>query len=209
VGPGQRPATQPGVVGQLLPIHGRDVHRALHVTELPDVVLLWRRTIDPQAAGPAEERIGCGLHQPFAVYHPLTLMLELTRPGERGQHRFLRLLELEEQRLVRAVPEEQEDVGLGADRAHPDHLAGEVAEVEAAQHLPAVGRQRLQVLGHRVAQLIDDAGFLLDTEPDHHRRHRLDPVLPVHQVAELPQGLHAGVPVGPAHIRVAAAHGLF
>jgi hypothetical protein len=203
VRPGQRPAAQPRVVGQLRRVHGRDVH----VTELPDVVLLRRRAIDPQAAGPAEERVGGGLHQPFALYHPLTLMLELTRPGERGQHRLLRLLELKEQRLVRGVTEKQEDVGLGADRAHPDHLAGEVAEVEPAQHLPAVGRQGFQVLGNRIAQLIDDAGFLLDAEPDHHRRHRLDPVLPIHHMAELPQGLHAGVLVGPAHIRMAAAHG--
>jgi len=208
VRPGQRPAAQPGVVGQLGRVHGRDVHRALHVAQLPDVVLLRHRAIHPQAAGPAEERVGRGLHQPLAVHHPLTLVLELARPGERGQHRFLRLLELQEQRLVRGVAEQQEDERLGADRAHADHLAGEVAEVEAVQHLTAVGRQGLQVLGDRVAQLLDDAGFLLDAEPDHHRWHRLDPVLAVHHVAQLAQRLHAGVPVGPAHVGVAAAHGL-
>src|SRR6202012_626325 len=40
VRPGQRPAAQPRVVGELRRVHGRHVHRALHVAELPDVVLL-------------------------------------------------------------------------------------------------------------------------------------------------------------------------
>jgi hypothetical protein len=53
------------------------------------------------------------------------LVLVFAGPGERGQDRFLSLLELQEQRFVRTVPEQQEHEGLGAHRADADHFAGE------------------------------------------------------------------------------------
>ena len=104
------------------------------------------RAAGPDAARPAQERVGSGLRQPLAPDHPLALVLVLALAGERGQHRLLGLLDLQEQRLVRAVAEQQHDERLGADRPDAHDLAREIAEIVAAQHLAPVLLQRLLVL---------------------------------------------------------------
>jgi hypothetical protein len=77
-----------------------------------------------------------------------------------------------------------------------------------AEHLAAVRLQRFPVQVDRAAQLIDDGRLVLDAEADHYRRHRLDPVLPVDQVAQLVHGLDARMPVGLVHVFVAPPDGL-
>ncbi len=162
----------------------------------------------PDAAGPAEEGVGGGLGQQLALDHPLALVGVFALPGERGQHRLLCLLELEEQRLVRAVAEQQQDEGLGADRADPYDLAREVAEVVAAEHLPPVRRQRLLVERDGVPELGDDAGVALNGVADDHRVGGPDAVLPVDLVAHLEERLQAGALACLGDVVAAALHRL-
>src|SRR5215468_2414481 len=220
VRPGQRPPAEPAVVVELVRVHQGDAHAALHVAQLAHVVVLGRHmqalvpiAADAGAAGadaarPAEEGVGRGLYQQLALDHPLALVGVLALPGERRQHRLLCLLELEEQRLVRAVAEQQQDERLGADRADPHDLAREVAEVVAAKYLAPVRRQRLLVERDGVPQFLEDARVALDGIADDHRMGRPDAVLPVDLVAHLQERLEAGALACLRYVRAAALHRL-
>jgi hypothetical protein len=54
------------------------------------------------------------------------------------QDRGRGLLDLQEQRVVLVAALEQDDEGSGADAAHPDHLAGQVDDLEPLQQVPPV-----------------------------------------------------------------------
>src|SRR5206468_13099645 len=123
---------------------------------------------------------------------------------ERGQHRLLCLLELEEERLVRTVAEQEQDEGLGADRADAHDLAREVAEIVTAEYLAPVRRQRLLVERDGVPQLLEDAWVALDGIADDHRVGRPDAVLPVDLVAHLQECLEAGALACLGYVRTAA-----
>src|SRR5262245_11137878 len=161
---GERPATELAVVVKLERVHERDAHAAFHVTELAHVVLLAAGAIGVDATGPAEERIGGGLGQALADDNALALVAVFAGPGEGGQHRLLRLLQLQEQRLIGAVTEQQHDERLGSDRPDADDLAREVAEVVMPQHLAPIRFQRVQVACDGAAQLSEDVRVALDGE---------------------------------------------
>jgi hypothetical protein len=77
--------------------------------------------------------------------------------GRKGlEHRRIRFLELEEQRIVVLVAHEQEHHRLGAHGAHADHLAREVHEPVARQQLAPVGLQRRAVLRKGLGELLGD-----------------------------------------------------
>ena len=63
-------------------------------------------------------------------------------PRNALQHRSLRLLELEEERIVAVATEQQHDVGARADAADTDHLARSVRVAVALQELAPITRQR-------------------------------------------------------------------
>ncbi len=69
--------------------------------------------------------------------------------GEPFEHSRLRLLHLQEQRIVRVAAEQQQDVAAGSDAAHADDLAGSVNVAELLQGVmllaecPAVGAEEL------------------------------------------------------------------
>src|SRR5512139_1177295 len=99
MGAGERPAAELRVERHRLGSHPLDHRRSLAIPELTDVevtvLAIW-----PFRSHPAEEDVAGGLHQALAFDHPPTLMLELTCPGERLQHRALCFLRLEEQRVL-------------------------------------------------------------------------------------------------------------
>src|SRR5450755_4129622 len=88
-----------GVPSKLSRFHALDDHRALVVPELAHVEVelgaVW--TSD---AVPAEHDVAGGLHQPLALDHALTVLCVLALAQKRLEHRRLRLLELQKQRIV-------------------------------------------------------------------------------------------------------------
>ena len=161
MGAGECPAAR-------LPVRGRargdgclDGERALPVLELADVEVAWL----PVEAGadvlPAEEDVAGRLHQALAGDDPLAAVRVLALADESLQHRRLRLLDLQEQRVLLVDAEEEHDPGAGADAADPDHLTGEVDEPELLEQVAAVGLERPAVGADQVADLVLD-GVLLD-----------------------------------------------
>src|SRR4029077_18506073 len=159
------------------------------------------------AGRPAQERIGGGLGQPLAHDDPLALVLVFAGAGEPGQHRLLRLLHLQEQRLVGSVADQQHDERLSSDRPDADNLAREVAEVVAPQHLPPIGLYRVLVQRDSATQFFQDARVTLDREADDHRRSRADTVLSLHLVAHPQEGPEARATVRFRYIPVTATYG--
>ena len=82
---------------------------------------------------PAEEDVARRLHHSLAGDDPLAGVGVLALPDEPLQDGRLRLLELQEQRIVVVDPEEEGDPCAGADASDPDDLAGQVDEPELFQ----------------------------------------------------------------------------
>ena len=77
---------------------------------------------------PAEQGVAGGLEASLADHHALAVILVLAGAGERLEHRCLRLLDLEHERIVGVDPDEERDPGAGADAADADDLARHVDE---------------------------------------------------------------------------------
>ena len=129
-------AAEPAVEREALRRHRLDRGRALHVAQLADVELVPALT---GPGDPSEEGVARGLHEPLAVHHALALVLVLAGARIRGEHRRVRLLELQEQRVVLAVAHQQDHHRLGPDRADADDLAREVLVVVVVEHDAPIG----------------------------------------------------------------------
>ena len=121
-----------------LRVHHLDQSRALAVPELAHVEVAAHAVIgrDPD---PAEHDVAGGLRQSLALDDPLAVLGERALAQERLEHRCLRLLELQEQRVVLVAAEHQHDPGARADAADADDLARRVDVAKALEQLPAVG----------------------------------------------------------------------
>ena len=92
---------------------------------------------DP-ALGPAQKDVAGGLHHPLPIHHPLAV-LGVAAVGQQAlQDRPSRLLDLQEQQVLLIATLQQDDVGSGADAAHPDHLAGHIDQLEPLQQLAPI-----------------------------------------------------------------------
>jgi hypothetical protein len=116
VGARERPAAHLTVSGQAVGEHLLDLGRRLPVLQLAAVVVV---AFDAQ---PAEEDVTAGLHQPLPDDDALAVVGELARARVLLEHRRLRLLDLQKQRLVTDAAEQQRDPGLRPDAADPDDL---------------------------------------------------------------------------------------
>ena len=76
---------------------------------------------------------------PLALHHPLALLLVFAGARVRGEHGRVRLLDLQEQRVVVAVAHQQDHERLGPDRADADDLAGEIHVVVVVEHETPLG----------------------------------------------------------------------
>ena len=103
---------------------------------------------------PAEEDVARRLHQPLAGDDALAAVAVLALADEPLQHRRLRLLDLQEQRVSVVDAEEERDPGAGADAADPDDLAGEVDEAELLEQVAAVGLERPPVGADQLVDLV-------------------------------------------------------
>ena len=78
------------------------VDRGLPVPELADVEVARAAVEALRVADPAEEDVARGLHQPLALDDALAVVRVLALPEHRLEHRRLRLLDLEEERIARS-----------------------------------------------------------------------------------------------------------
>src|SRR5918995_97049 len=110
----------------------------------------------------------------------------------RLQHRGGRLLDLQQQRVVVAVPEQQEHIAAGADAADPDHLSGRVLGPEAPEQQAPFVRQGGAVAGQ---DLLGPAGVaVLDVGQQRRVLHEAPPV--AHRLGQPGQRVQAGVMLG-------------
>ena len=116
---------------------------------------------------PAEHRVARRLHQPLALDDALAVVAELALAEERLEHRRLRLLHLQEERIVVVAAEEEQDEGPGPDAADADDLAGGIDEPEPLEQMAAVARQGLPVLADDVPAGLQ--GLLAALEELRHR----------------------------------------
>ena len=87
----------------------------------------------PVVVDPAEHHVARRLHQPLALDHALAVVGELALAEERLEHRRLRLLHLQEQRVLVVAADEEDDPRPGPDAADADDLAGGVDEAGTAR----------------------------------------------------------------------------
>ena len=96
---GQRPPAGPRVGVQPRPRHRRQVDRRLPVPELADVEVVLP-AVEALAALPAEEDVARRVRDPLAADDALAVVLELARAQVRLEHRRLRLLRLQDERVL-------------------------------------------------------------------------------------------------------------
>jgi len=156
------------IVGKRVAAEGIEGDAALHVAELPDVVL---PTSDSR---PAEQRIGDSL-QPLLLFDDALTLVGM--PGGiamdvAGNDRAAGLLKLQEDDVFGAAALAEHDIRAEADAAHPDDLVGDIDNGAAAEDLPPLRGQGGEVVvkrgGEPIGVLIVDAGDqrrLLDDAP--------------------------------------------
>src|SRR5262249_23785264 len=97
--------------------------------------------------GRAEKNIAGGLHHPLAFNDATTLMSFVPQlAAEPLQHGVLRLLELQEKRLV-ISGQEKSDAAKRADRADANRLEDEVLHREAVEELQSILCNALPIRG--------------------------------------------------------------
>src|SRR5688500_2651126 len=133
VRPGQCPAADPRVQGQLTWRKVLYLHRAFHVPQLTQVVVAT-----DSATKPAEEDVARCLHQPLAGNDPVPLVPVNALRKMRFQHRNLCFLDLEEQRIVLVATLELHDVVPCANASSPLDLPVHVCETVLVQQVTPV-----------------------------------------------------------------------
>src|SRR4029077_8773118 len=177
---------------------GVDVRAALPVMELAHVVVAGY-AVEALDALPAQEDVRCRLHQPLTRHHALAVVRVGARAEETLEHRGLRLLDLQEQRVVIVAADEQHDVAAGPDAAHAHHLVRRVDVLVLLEGM-VMAPERAPV---RAEQLLDERGRVLPFRPrldyvldrDDDRRVRDDAQLTLDLLS--PLGEHPGAVASP------------
>src|SRR5262249_61994941 len=120
VSAGEGPAARPPVRGCTRGAERFKGDRPFPVFELAYVVVALVAVGPGTGALPAEEDVARRLHQALACNHPLAAVLVLALAGELLEHRALRLLDLQEQRIAIVNAEEERDPGARPDAADAD-----------------------------------------------------------------------------------------
>ncbi len=131
--------------------HRVELGGSLLIPELAHVEVALLR-VRADGGEPAEHDVAARLGQALPLDHPLSLVRELGRRGVWLEHGRLRLLDLEEERVLLVAADEQGDPGAGADAADTDHLVRRVDEAVLVVEVAVLTVQRLAVLLHHVLQ---------------------------------------------------------
>jgi hypothetical protein len=130
----------------------------------------------PVVAGilrPAQEDVRHGLHQPLSRHHALSLIGIDATPRERRQHRWLRLLELQQKHVV-VGGGEQPDGAERTDAADADHLERQIGQPVARQQRRSLLGQSRCVGGEGGARGIRVGVVVATHQRNHQRRMRAD-----------------------------------
>ena len=146
--------------------HGSRHEQAVHVSasfpvlELAHVVVAGH-AVEPLDALPAQEDVSRALHQPLPRYYAFAVVPVGALGQEALEHRGLRLLDLQEQRVVMVAAQHQHDVAAGPDAAHAHHLVGRV-DVAVLLDGVVLAPERAPV---RAEQLLDERVGVLPFRP--------------------------------------------
>src|SRR4051812_39040189 len=154
VRPGERPPAGVGIARETLGVDRLQVRRGLAVPELANVEVP-RDAVGREEPAPAEEDVARGLHQPLAVHDAPAVLRGAAPAGERLEDRTLRLLRLEDERIVRIPAEEEDAPGARPDAPDADDLAGDVDEPVGAVEVAAVEGQALIAIDHAMEMVLD------------------------------------------------------
>ncbi len=153
--------------------------------------------VEALAPLPAEEHVGHRLIHPLPPDDTLAVVLVLARAEIGLEHRRLRLLHLEHERVLAGATGEQKDPGARADASDTDDLAGHVDELVGTEQVTPVGVEAREVLVEQVANvigLVARIGRVVQVgEPDEQRRDAAKPRLAVDTLGELADGPQAGL----------------
>src|SRR6476659_2293353 len=209
VSPCERPAADSAVGLEPRGIHRLDLGRALGVPELADVEVPLL-AVDRDDPLPPEHHVGRGLHHPLPLDYALPVLDELALAEKRFEHRCLRLLELEEERIGLVAARQEQDPGSGTHAADTDHLTSSMDVAIALEQMTPVARQRpsigadhapndvLELLPLRMWQDILDRGD--------EGRVADDPELTVDRAAQLGERSHAVFRVHAGNRRLKSLH---
>src|SRR5919112_736879 len=112
--PGQHAGAEGCVARETVRVELLDGNRGFHVPQLADI------EITSPELRPPKERVTGGLHDALAGDHPLPIVRKRTLLEMWLEHGGWRLLELEEERIVRAGGLQEENIGAKPDTANPD-----------------------------------------------------------------------------------------
>ena len=135
VSTGQHAGAERRVVREPVGIEPLDRNRGFHVPKLAHI------EIASSELRPAEERIAGSLHDALSGYDPLAIVWERAPGQVRLEDGRWRLLELEEQRIIRAGTLQQQDVGSEPDAADTHYFAGYVGDVVPIQEEAPINGQ--------------------------------------------------------------------
>jgi hypothetical protein len=162
VGAGERPAAYPPVDLHRGRQHALDDGRALAVAELTEVEVPGH-PVDPLHPEPPEEDVARGLRQSLAGHDALAGVRVLARRQEALEDRLLRLLDLQEQRVLIVAAEHERDEGARPDAPDADDLARQVDEAVLLEDVapvdlegPPVAPQDLADLARQPLRVIFD-----------------------------------------------------
>src|SRR6266852_925490 len=138
-----------------------DVDRGLPVPELADVEVVRAAVELFLRVNPAEEDVARGLHQALTHHDSLPVCRERTSPEQWFEHRWLRLLDLEKERVSGVATEEQHHPGACSDTPDADDFSGEIGVAETLNQRLPLGWKRSTVAAEERAEERLETGFVL------------------------------------------------
>ena len=204
----ERPAADLCELRQLLRAERRKVDRTLPVPELADVIVLVL-AVEALQRAPPKQHVARGLHRALAGDHAVPVVRISALPHEALEHRLLRFLDLQHERVVLVRPLKHEDPGARTHRPHAHDLVGDVHGRVFADEPSLVGLQGRAILrqnvGHHglepVRVEVVDQPFVLGVGhkvAQGHDKGRVadDAQLAVHDFRQLPGRAHAVFALG-------------
>src|SRR5262245_36625359 len=193
--PSKRPTANLCVDEKLAWKDSLEVGGALPVPELAEIEVAWLSGEIRLRTHPTEKDVACGLHQPLALDHSLSVVGVWGFAQHGLKDRWPGFLALEKKRVGVVPTEHQDDPTARADAADPDDLPGQVNEAVALEQLSPVARKCPPITPDQVVDFIGDlpditlAHELLDRHDE--RWVGDDAALSVNLVCQLGERLHA------------------
>ena len=180
---------------------GIDVGGHLHVAQVAPVVVDTGSLV----VGPAQEHVAGGLHEPLTLDGAPGVVVVGGAPEVRLEHRLLRFLDLQDERVVVPASFQERDPAASPDAADPHHLASSILQGEPVEEVgDFVGEARPIPVEQRL-HLVE---LIVAADMTHQRRLVDDPATTVGDRGEPVHGLQIAVRVRPRDASVEHGAGL-